>query len=54
MTAADQINQLEREAGDLERLSHELGRLDCETSAARAMRIAQDKRTKLEQLRGNP
>lgn len=54
MPLTDQIHELERAADDLERLSHELGMLDCETSAARALRLSQERREKAEQLRGAP
>lgn len=58
MTLNEQITQLEREADDMERLEHELGRLGLEVPSglelpiARAFRIASDRRAKLEQLRG--
>lgn len=58
MTLNEQITKLEREADDMERLEHELGRLGLdvpsglELPAARARRIASDRRAKLEQLRG--
>lgn len=56
MTALDQITQLERQAADLERLEHELHRLDASVplSASRAARVAADFRAKAEQLRSAP
>lgn len=54
MTRLDQIADIEREATEMERLEHELERLDPTLRApiARAFRIASDRRAKLEQLRG--